>query len=97
MCASLNALWSAEPRCPEVPNATRCAGTAGSGWPAKYAVTSRGIFASIEGSAGWPARGLILADTGFLQASEIRRGIVDRFCWFQQGTRAYLLVIARSE
>ena len=31
MCASLKELSSEQPRCPEVPNATRCAGTDGSG------------------------------------------------------------------
>src|SRR5713101_593349 len=65
ICASLNALLKAEPRCPEVPNATRCAGTDGSGFPAKYAVTSRGMFASIDGSTVLPASGLISAATRF--------------------------------
>ena len=31
MCHSLNALSNAEPRCPEVPNETRCGGTKASG------------------------------------------------------------------
>ena len=31
MCHSLKALSNAEPRCPEVPKATRCSGTEGSG------------------------------------------------------------------
>ena len=35
MCASLNARLSDEPRCPLVPNATRCSGTAGSGRSSK--------------------------------------------------------------
>ncbi len=56
ICASLNALSNADPRWPEVPNATRCAATAGSGVRAKYAVTSRGTSTSIDGSTGLPAR-----------------------------------------
>src|ERR1019366_988036 len=69
MWSSLKALLNAEPRCPDVPNATRCEGTAGSGLPAKYAVTSRGTFASIDGAAVLPASGFMLADTGFLDVS----------------------------
>src|SRR5881409_3416733 len=65
MCASLKALLKAEPRCPEVPNATRCAGNDGSGLPAKYAVTSRGMLASIDCGTVLPASGLIWAVTRF--------------------------------
>src|SRR5450631_2708706 len=73
ICASLKALLKAEPRCPEVPNATRCAATFGSGWPAKYAVTSRGMLASMLGSTILPARGSTLADTSFPQQFQSRQ------------------------
>src|SRR5665647_1396759 len=87
MCASLNALLKAEPRCPEVPNATRCAGNDGSGLPAKYAVTSRGTFVSIDGSAVLPASGFMSAATWFprsIRGGTIRRFIVDGFCGSEQ-------------
>ena len=61
MCASLKALLKAEPRCPEVPKATRCDGTAGSGRPEKYAVTNRGTLTSMDAGAVLPASGLTSA------------------------------------
>jgi hypothetical protein len=53
------------PTMPEVPNATRCDGTVGSGLPVKYAVTSRGTLTSVDGSIVLPASGLIWAITSF--------------------------------
>src|ERR1700761_1182128 len=64
ICASLKALLSALPRCPEVPNATRCDAIFGSGRLAKYAVTSRGTFASMDGGAILPASGEMSAGNG---------------------------------
>ena len=65
MCASLNALSKADPLWPEVPNAMRCEAISGSGLPVKYAVTSRGILTSIDGSLRLPASGLVSAITSF--------------------------------
>src|ERR1700687_3275398 len=59
MCASLKLKSNDEPRCPEVPNATRCAATPGSGRSVKYAVTSRDTSTSRDGSTGLPAKGFI--------------------------------------
>src|SRR3954452_13387914 len=57
MWSSLNAALNAEPRCPDVPNATRCAGTDGSGWMSAYARSSASRSTRSRGWAGWPARG----------------------------------------
>src|SRR5207249_3167920 len=57
MWSELNVEVSADPRCPEVPNETRCAGTEGSGRSAKYAVTSRATSTRSCCCAGCPARG----------------------------------------
>ena len=58
MCASLNAPFNDDPRCPDVPNATRWAGSAGSGRVSWYAPMSRSTSTRMEGSAGRPARSL---------------------------------------
>src|SRR4029079_17943508 len=58
MCASLNAPFSDDPRCPDVPNATRWEGSDGSG-VSKYAASHRYTSTWEEGSAGRPARSLI--------------------------------------
>src|SRR6185369_13808455 len=63
MCASLKAPLSEDPRCPEVPNATRCAGSVGSGRISKYERTSRSMSTSIDGSADRPANSLLATDT----------------------------------
>ena len=55
MWASLNADWSDEPRCPDVPNATRCAGMLGSGSSAWYAATSR-VRDLVNTGLSWGAR-----------------------------------------
>src|SRR5829696_4997277 len=60
MCASLNAPLNAEPRWPEVPNATRCAVSDGSGRTWSYARRSAATSTSSDGRAGWPARALWL-------------------------------------
>ena len=57
----MKALLNAEPRWPEVPNATRWPASAGSGLPEKYAVTSRGTLTSVEASIVRPANGLTSA------------------------------------
>src|SRR5271167_3906673 len=62
MCASLNAAANAEPRCPDVPNETRCEVIDGSGASAKYAVTNRGTLTSNDRGTGLPARGLMRSD-----------------------------------
>src|SRR6478735_2263599 len=57
MCASLNAPRNAEPRWPDVPNATRCAGSAGSGRTSWYAASRASMSTRSAAVAGWPARG----------------------------------------
>ena len=51
-CHSLNERSNAEPRCPEVPNTTRCAAIAASGLSVWYADTSSPTSISIEAGAG---------------------------------------------
>jgi hypothetical protein len=49
---------SDDPRWPDVPKDTRCAGSLVSGLDAKYAVISFGMFVSDSGETGLPAAGL---------------------------------------
>src|SRR5664280_1385273 len=58
MCASLNEVVSDDPRWPDVPNATRSDGIAGSGRRSKYAPTRRSTSIRSPGSAGRPASSL---------------------------------------
>src|SRR6187551_1116353 len=58
-CRSLNDSSNGEPRWPEVPKVTRWAGSAGSGMPVKYAVTSLPTSTSSDAGTDSPARGLI--------------------------------------
>src|SRR3954447_20892088 len=57
MWSSLKAALNADPRWPDVPNATRCAGSDGSGWISEYAASSASRSTRSPGCAGWPARG----------------------------------------
>ena len=59
MWASLKAPVSDDPRWPDVPKATRCAGSAGSGAASWYAASNRSTSTRSAGSAGRPARGSI--------------------------------------
>src|SRR4051794_35644666 len=63
MWASLNAAFREEPRWPDVPNATRYAGSRGSGRTSRYALTSRSRSTSCAGSAGRPACVLIAIES----------------------------------
>src|SRR5579864_9436836 len=78
ICASLNAVAKAEPRCPDVPKTTRCDAIAGSGTSAKYAVTSRGILTSNDGGTGLPARGFMRSAMAPLSQNDLHavRGAV---------------------
>src|SRR5687767_732699 len=55
MWASLKAPRNAEPRWPDVPNATRWAGSVGSGVVSWYAASSASTSTRAEGSTGLPA------------------------------------------
>src|SRR5260370_40162265 len=85
MCASLKLSANDDPRCPEVPNETRCATTPGAGRPVKYAVTNRDTSTGREGSTGFPANGLIFIGCSPL-LSQVQsklshcRGFVARIC-----------------
>ena len=57
MWASLKAARNADPRWPDVPNATRCAGSDGSGRISSYARRRAATSTRSDGRAGWPARG----------------------------------------
>src|SRR5882757_10232975 len=60
MCHSLKDRSKDEPRCPDVPKATRCSGTLGSGFSAKYAAINFCTSTRSAAVASCPALGLIL-------------------------------------
>src|ERR1700752_3310633 len=59
MCHSLKLRLNGLPRCPDVPNATRCDGIPGSGFRSEYAATNCGTSIRIDFGAGFPASALI--------------------------------------
>ena len=59
MWFSLKLPSNEQPRWPEVPKATRCAGTDGSGFTAVYAASSLPMSTRMDFGAGLPASGLI--------------------------------------
>src|SRR5688572_10238667 len=60
MCASLKLRRSDEPRCPDVPNDTCCAGSNGSGASPSYAASSSATSTCSSAGTGLPASGCTL-------------------------------------